>query len=74
MTLKFVVKKVHFVGIGGVGMSGIAEVLHNLGYQVSGSDIAQSVILTFVFAILVGLAMQKRLADVSMTESLKSVE
>lgn len=42
--------------------------------RVSGSDIAQSVILTFVFAILVGLAMQKRLADVSMTESLKSVE
>ncbi|RIY38672.1 UDP-N-acetylmuramate--L-alanine ligase [Psittacicella hinzii] len=30
---------VHFIGIGGVGMSGIAEVLHNLGYKVSGSDI-----------------------------------
>ena len=29
---------VHFVGIGGIGMSGIAEVLHNLGYQVQGSD------------------------------------
>ena len=40
MTLKFVVKNVHFVGIGGVGMSGIAEVLLNLGYQVSGSDLA----------------------------------
>jgi UDP-N-acetylmuramate--alanine ligase len=33
---------VHFVGIGGVGMSSIAEVLHNLGYNVSGSDIQQS--------------------------------
>ena len=32
----------HFVGIGGIGMSGIAEVLHNLGYQVQGSDIADS--------------------------------
>ncbi len=32
----------HFVGIGGIGMSGIAEVLHNLGYQVQGSDIAES--------------------------------
>ncbi|HVO31815.1 MAG TPA: UDP-N-acetylmuramate--L-alanine ligase [bacterium] len=32
------VKRVHFVGIGGIGMSGIAEVLLNLGYQVSGSD------------------------------------
>jgi UDP-N-acetylmuramate--alanine ligase len=30
----------HFVGIGGIGMSGIAEVLHNLGYQVQGSDVA----------------------------------
>jgi UDP-N-acetylmuramate--alanine ligase len=33
------IARIHFVGIGGVGMGGIAEVLHNLGYQVSGSDI-----------------------------------
>ena len=33
---------IHFVGIGGIGMSGIAEVLHNLGYVVQGSDIAES--------------------------------
>ncbi|PLP60250.1 UDP-N-acetylmuramate--L-alanine ligase [Mesorhizobium loti] len=33
---------VHFIGIGGIGMSGIAEVLHNLGYQVQGSDQAES--------------------------------
>src|SRR3954466_2749889 len=33
---------VHFVGIGGIGMSGIAEVLANLGYAVQGSDIAES--------------------------------
>ncbi|HWX46703.1 MAG TPA: UDP-N-acetylmuramate--L-alanine ligase [Roseomonas sp.] len=32
---------IHFIGIGGIGMSGIAEVLHNLGYQVQGSDIAE---------------------------------
>ena len=31
---------IHFVGIGGIGMSGIAEILHNLGYSVQGSDIA----------------------------------
>jgi UDP-N-acetylmuramate--alanine ligase len=36
------VKRIHFVGIGGSGMSGIAEVLSNLGYVVSGSDLAQS--------------------------------
>ena len=33
------VRHVHFVGIGGAGMSGIAEVMHNLGYEVSGSDL-----------------------------------
>jgi UDP-N-acetylmuramate--alanine ligase len=33
---------IHFVGIGGIGMSGIAEVMHNLGYKVQGSDIAAS--------------------------------
>jgi UDP-N-acetylmuramate--alanine ligase len=36
------VKRVHFVGIGGAGMSGIAEVLHNLKYTVSGSDAQES--------------------------------
>lgn len=36
------VKKVHFIGIGGIGMSGIAEVLCNLGFQVSGSDLKKS--------------------------------
>jgi UDP-N-acetylmuramate--alanine ligase len=40
--MKHKVKHVHFVGIGGSGMSGIAEVLLNLGYQVSGSDLADS--------------------------------
>lgn len=36
------IEKIHFVGIGGIGMSGIAEVLLNLGYKVSGSDIRES--------------------------------
>jgi UDP-N-acetylmuramate--alanine ligase len=40
--MKHKVKRVHFVGIGGAGMSGIAEVLLNLGYQVSGSDLADN--------------------------------
>lgn len=38
------VHHIHFVGIGGSGMCGIAEVLHNLGFQVSGSDQAQSAV------------------------------
>ena len=33
------IQRIHFVGIGGIGMSGIAEVLLNLGYKVSGSDL-----------------------------------
>lgn len=40
--MKFMVKHLHFVGIGGTGMCGIAEVLLNLGYTVSGSDLASS--------------------------------
>ena len=36
--MKSFVNRIHFVGIGGVGMSGIAEVLNNLGYKISGSD------------------------------------
>jgi len=40
--LRHKVRHIHFVGIGGSGMSGIAEVLANLGYQVSGSDLAEN--------------------------------
>ena len=40
--MKHAVKRIHFVGIGGAGMSGIAEILHNLGYAVSGSDLSDS--------------------------------
>jgi UDP-N-acetylmuramate--alanine ligase len=36
------IQRIHFVGIGGIGMSGIAEVLLNLGYQISGSDVKES--------------------------------
>lgn len=42
--MKHKIKNIHFVGIGGSGMNGIAEVLLNLGFQVSGSDLAESVV------------------------------
>ena len=42
--MKYKVKHVHFVGIGGSGMSGIAEVLLNLGFEVSGSDLSDSLV------------------------------
>jgi UDP-N-acetylmuramate--alanine ligase len=48
--VKHIVQHIHFVGIGGAGMCGIAEVLLNLGYRVSGSDLSES-------------AITKRLAD-----------
>ncbi|OSQ38427.1 UDP-N-acetylmuramate--L-alanine ligase [Thalassospira mesophila] len=41
-TLPLGIGNIHFVGIGGIGMSGIAEILHNLGYQVQGSDMADN--------------------------------
>ena len=39
------VKKLHFVGIGGIGMSGIAELLLNQGFKISGSDINDSKVI-----------------------------
>ena len=42
--MKHAVKHIHFVGVGGAGMSGIAEILHNLGYTVSGSDLSDSAV------------------------------
>jgi UDP-N-acetylmuramate--alanine ligase len=47
------IQKIHFVGIGGIGMSGIAELLLNLGYKVTGSDLRQSAI-THRLAVLGG--------------------
>ena len=40
--MKHKVRQIHFVGIGGSGMSGIAELLVNLGYRVTGSDLARN--------------------------------
>ena len=40
---------IHFIGIGGIGMSGIAEVLVNLGYSVQGSDIKKTHITVYHF-------------------------
>jgi UDP-N-acetylmuramate--alanine ligase len=54
--VKHKVKHVHFVGIGGVGMSGIAEVLATLRYQVSGSDVAESAVTRRLRALGVDVA------------------
>jgi UDP-N-acetylmuramate--alanine ligase len=52
--MKHAIQHIHFVGIGGSGMSGIAEILHNLGYTISGSDLSDSAAL-------------RRLADLGIT-------
>ncbi|WP_281300439.1 MULTISPECIES: UDP-N-acetylmuramate--L-alanine ligase [unclassified Iodidimonas] len=56
--IPFDIGLIHFIGIGGIGMSGIAEVMHNLGYQVQGSDIASNAnvdrLRAFGIAIFIG--------------------
>ena len=49
--MKHAISQVHFVGIGGAGMSGIAEILHNLGYRVSGSDLSDGPVLQRLSAL-----------------------
>jgi UDP-N-acetylmuramate--alanine ligase len=49
--MKHAIKHIHFVGVGGAGMSGIAEVLFNLGYAVSGSDLSDSATLKRLAAL-----------------------
>jgi UDP-N-acetylmuramate--alanine ligase len=49
--VKHAIHHIHFIGIGGSGMSGIAEVLHNLGYMISGSDLSDSITLTRLSAL-----------------------
>ena len=41
-TLPLDIGTLHFIGVGGIGMSGIAEVMKNLGYQVQGSDLSEN--------------------------------
>lgn len=45
------VKQIHFVGIGGAGMGGMTEVLLNEGYQVTGSDIAESAVTSRLISL-----------------------
>ncbi|MES2755606.1 MAG: UDP-N-acetylmuramate--L-alanine ligase [Pseudomonadota bacterium] len=56
---------IHFVGIGGIGMSGIAEVMHNLGYQVRGSDVAEGYVID---------GLRRRGIDVAIGQRAENVE
>jgi len=46
---------IHFIGIGGIGMSGIAEIMHNLGYKVQGSDVAENANVKRLRAMGIGI-------------------
>ncbi|KVZ26228.1 UDP-N-acetylmuramate--alanine ligase [Burkholderia multivorans] len=62
--MKHIVKHIHFVGIGGAGMSGIAEVLVNLGYQVSGSDLARNAVTDRLAALGARIAIAHDAANI----------
>ncbi len=58
------IEKIHFVGIGGTGMSGIAEVLLNLGFTVSGSDQSSSVITEHLIGLGVDISSEHNAVNV----------
>lgn len=64
------IKKIHFVGIGGAGMSGIAEVLNNMGFTVSGSDIAESEVVKRLKRMGVAVCLGHAAANVNDAETL----
>jgi UDP-N-acetylmuramate--alanine ligase len=57
--------RIHFIGIGGIGMSGIAEILHNLGYDVQGSDIADSANVERLRALGIAVAIGHRAENIA---------
>jgi UDP-N-acetylmuramate--alanine ligase len=63
--MKHKVKRVHFVGIGGAGMSGIAEVLATQGYQVTGSDLTESVVTRRLVRLGASIAIGHAAANVA---------
>ncbi|MEF7614857.1 UDP-N-acetylmuramate--L-alanine ligase [Aquincola sp. MAHUQ-54] len=67
--MKHAVKHIHFVGIGGAGMSGIAEILHNLGYLVSGSDQNDSTVVRRLAELGIRVAVGHDAANIAGAEA-----
>ncbi|PJK29769.1 UDP-N-acetylmuramate--L-alanine ligase [Minwuia thermotolerans] len=61
---------IHFVGIGGIGMSGIAEVMHTLGYRVQGSDIAESANVERLRGLGIGISIGHRAENLGEAQAL----
>ena len=59
------IRNIHFIGIGGAGMSGIAEVFHNLEYSISGSDIAESAMVRHLRSIGIDITIGHQRDNVS---------
>lgn len=70
--MKHKVKHIHFVGIGGSGMSGIAEVLFNQGYEISGSDISDSPVMTKLRALGMRIDIGHRAENVAGADAIVS--
>jgi len=66
--MKHKVKRIHFVGIGGSGMSGIAEVLLNLGYKVSGSDLAANAVTERLAGLGANVMLGHKADNVALTD------
>lgn len=64
------IKKIHFVGIGGAGMSGIAEVLFNMGFTISGSDLSESGVVKRLKSIGIKVYLGHRKENVAGAETL----
>jgi UDP-N-acetylmuramate--alanine ligase len=63
--MKHAIRNIHFVGIGGAGMSGIAEVLQNLGYKISGSDLSDGTVLQRLKALGIHTAVGHAAANIA---------
>ncbi len=57
--------RIHFIGIGGISMSGFAEYLHNIGYKVSGSDSHRSKITDHLADLGIQIAVGQRAANIT---------
>ena len=68
--MKHKVKRVHFIGIGGAGMSGIAEVLANQGYKVTGSDLAASSVTARLGRLGIEVAIGHRAANADRADAI----
>jgi UDP-N-acetylmuramate--alanine ligase len=67
--MKHAIKHIHFVGVGGSGMSPLAEIMHNLGYRVSGSDLAETAVTRRLAELGVTIAIGHKAANIGSAQA-----